>query len=84
MSTDRTRLTTALAGRYRLEREPGRGGMATVYLAHDLRHDRSGALKVLHSELSTSVEADYLVAQDPNRLVAHPQGGPSSMGTEGS
>ena len=37
----------ALRDRYRIERELGRGGMATVYLAHDLRHDRPVALKVL-------------------------------------
>ena len=36
-------LTSALADRYRLERELGQGGMATVYLAHDLRHDRKVA-----------------------------------------
>src|SRR5689334_3890549 len=42
------RLSAALAGCYVLERELGRGGMATVYLAHDLRHDRPEALKVLH------------------------------------
>jgi serine/threonine-protein kinase len=35
-----TRLAQALAGRYRIERELGRGGVATVYLAHDLRHQR--------------------------------------------
>jgi hypothetical protein len=43
----------ALPGRYRVEREVGRGGMATVYLAYDLRHERTVALKVLRPELST-------------------------------
>lgn len=40
-------LAAALADRYRIERELGAGGMATVYLAHDVRHDRKVALKVL-------------------------------------
>jgi serine/threonine-protein kinase len=44
-------LRSALADRYRLTREIGRGGMATVYLAQDLRHDRKVALKVLRPEL---------------------------------
>jgi serine/threonine protein kinase/tetratricopeptide (TPR) repeat protein len=46
---------TTLAGRYTVERELGRGGMATVYLARDLRHDRPVALKVLHPELAASL-----------------------------
>jgi len=46
------RLRAALADRYRLERELGRGGMATVYFANDLRHDRPVALKVLKPELA--------------------------------
>src|SRR5512141_516258 len=47
-----TGLRDALAGRYTLERELGQGGMATVYLAHDVRHDRPVALKVLRPELA--------------------------------
>ncbi|HUQ14861.1 MAG TPA: hypothetical protein VM094_02315 [Gemmatimonadales bacterium] len=45
-------LVAALAGRYTLERELGRGGMAAVYLARDLRHDRLVALKVIHTDLA--------------------------------
>ena len=49
------RLQDALADRYRIERELGRGGMATVFLAHDVRHDRPVALKVLHPELAATL-----------------------------
>ena len=52
MTTPVDRLTTALSGRYEIERELGQGGMATVYLARDLRHQRKVALKVLRPELS--------------------------------
>jgi hypothetical protein len=51
-------LNAALAGRYRIEREIGRGGMAVVYLAEDLRHRRSVALKVLTEDLSRGIGAD--------------------------
>jgi serine/threonine-protein kinase len=51
------RLTTALSDRYRVERELGAGGMATVYLAHDLKHDRRVAIKVLRPELSAVIGA---------------------------
>ena len=49
------RLKTALSSRYRIERELGAGGMATVYLAQDLKHDRRVAVKVLRSELATAL-----------------------------
>jgi len=53
-----TRLADALAGRYRLEREVGQGGMATVYLAEDLKHHRKVALKVLRPELAATLGPD--------------------------
>ena len=56
-------LAAALAGRYALEKELGRGGMATVYLARDLRHKRRVALKVLHPDLSYSVGADRFLRE---------------------
>ena len=49
------RLTAALAGRYEVERELGRGGMATVYLARDLKHRRHVAVKVLHPVLAATI-----------------------------
>ena len=52
MASPFERLSAALADRYRLERELGAGGMATVYLAHDLKHDRKVAVKVLRPELA--------------------------------
>jgi serine/threonine-protein kinase len=57
------RLAAALADRYRVERELGRGGMATVYLAHDLRHDRPVALKVLLPELAASLGPDRFLQE---------------------
>ena len=50
------RLAPHLAERYRIERELGSGGMATVYLAEDVRHHRKVAIKVLHPELSAVLE----------------------------
>ncbi len=57
------RLNAALEGRYRVEREIGEGGMATVYLAEDLRHERKVALKVLKPELAAVVGAERFLAE---------------------
>jgi serine/threonine-protein kinase len=57
------RLRAALADRYRFERELGQGGMATVYLAHDLRHDRQVAIKVLRPELAAVIGADRFLSE---------------------
>jgi len=58
-----SRLQTALADRYRLDSQVGAGGMATVYLAHDIRHDRRVALKVLRPELSAVIGAERFLAE---------------------
>jgi serine/threonine-protein kinase len=58
-----TPLTAALADRYRIERELGQGGMATVYLAHDLKHDRKVAVKVLKPELAAVLGAGRFVVE---------------------
>src|SRR5918993_4127856 len=83
------RLAVALQERYRIERKPdgsltllGRGGTATVYLAHDLRHDRPVALKVLHPELAATLGPERfqreirLAArlQHPHILTVHDSG----------
>src|SRR6266702_4020724 len=60
---DSDRLATALADRYGIQRELGRGGMATVHLARDLKHDRLVALKVLRPELAASLGADRFLRE---------------------
>ena len=57
------RLRAALSDRYEIQRELGAGGMATVYLANDLRHDRQVAIKVLRPELAAVIGADRFLAE---------------------
>ena len=63
MTTTVNRLAAALADRYRIERELGQGGMATVYLAQDLKHDRKVAVKVLKPELAAVLGAERFVVE---------------------
>jgi eukaryotic-like serine/threonine-protein kinase len=63
MSDPVDRLNAALEGRYAIERELGEGGMATVYLADDLKHERKVALKVLKPELAALVGAERFLAE---------------------
>src|SRR6187549_2621468 len=58
-----SRLASALADRYRIERELGQGGMATVYLAQDLKHDRKVAIKVLRPELAAVIGAERFLRE---------------------
>jgi eukaryotic-like serine/threonine-protein kinase len=60
---DTSRLNTALAGRYAIARELGAGGMATVYLARDLKHDREVALKLLRPEIAAVLGADRFLRE---------------------
>jgi eukaryotic-like serine/threonine-protein kinase len=83
MTDTAERLNTALAGRYTIEREIGQGGMATVFLARDLRHDRRVALKLLRADLGAVVGIERFLAeirvtanlQHPNLLPLFDSGG---------
>ncbi len=76
------RLSSALSGRYTVERELGAGGMATVYLAHDIKHDRKVAVKVLRPELAAVIGAERFLKeievtanlQHPHILPLHDSG----------
>jgi tetratricopeptide (TPR) repeat protein/tRNA A-37 threonylcarbamoyl transferase component Bud32 len=63
MSDHVERITAALADRYRIERELGSGGMATVYLAQDLKHERQVAVKVLRPELAAALGSDRFLRE---------------------
>jgi Tol biopolymer transport system component len=82
MNLPNPRLIASLEGRYRIDRELGQGGMATVYLAQDVRHDRMVALKVLRPELAAVIGAERFLAeikttaglQHPHILPLHDSG----------
>ncbi len=82
MSQITSRLSTALADRYKLERHLGEGGMATLYLAHDLKHERKVAVKVLRPELAAILGAERFLneikvtanLQHPNILALYDSG----------
>lgn len=82
MNESITRLAAALADRYRIERELGQGGMATVYLAEDLEHKRQVAIKILKPELAAVIGAERFLAeitttanlQHPHILPLHDSG----------
>src|SRR5205814_7292236 len=57
------RLRAALAGRYDISREIGQGGMATVYIAHDVKHDRDVAIKVLHPDLGAALGSERFLSE---------------------
>ncbi|HZJ01354.1 MAG TPA: protein kinase [Gemmatimonadaceae bacterium] len=82
MSDQLARLSAALADRYHIDRELGAGGMATVYLAEDLKHNRKVAVKVLKPELAVAIGAERFLAeikttanlQHPHILALHDSG----------
>ncbi len=82
MTEQLDRLNAALADRYEIERKIGQGGMATVYLAHDIKHDRKVAVKVLRPELAAVIGAERFVQeikttanlQHPHRLALFDSG----------
>ena len=82
MAEQTEQLKTALADRYVIERELGAGGMATVYLARDVKHNRPVALKVLRPELATVIGAERFLKeievtanlQHPHILPLHDSG----------
>ena len=67
------RLSEALSARYRIEREVGRGGMATVLLAEDLRHGRPVAIKVMRPDLSSSLASERFLREiEVAAILTHP------------
>ncbi|MGD8726785.1 MAG: protein kinase, partial [Gemmatimonadales bacterium] len=63
MTESLERLKAALQDRYAIERELGRGGMATVYLAHDIRHERQVAIKVMRPDIAATIGSDRFLRE---------------------
>jgi serine/threonine-protein kinase len=72
MSNLLERLNVAFAGRYAIEQELGRGGMATVYRAADLKHDRHVAIKVLRPDLAAAVGPERFGPRNCDRRETFP------------
>ncbi|HEY7027011.1 MAG TPA: protein kinase [Gemmatimonadales bacterium] len=89
--TNLSRLASALADRYRIERELGQGGMATVYLAEDLKHHRKVAVKVLRPELAAAIGPERFLREiettanlrHPHILPVYDSGEAGKQGSEG-
>ncbi len=84
MTDQISRLTAALADRYAIQEELGAGGMATVYLAEDLKHHRKVAVKVLRPELAAVLGGGGFLLDTPARLPRACRLQPSPLGTRGS
>lgn len=75
MADQLERLQTALGDRYTIQRELGRGGMATVYLARDLKHERQVAVKVLRPDVAASLGAERFLREiNVTPKLNHPRG----------
>jgi serine/threonine-protein kinase len=82
MPDARDALTQSLSDRYRIERELGAGGMATVYLASDVRHNRQVAIKVLRDDLTASLGAERFIREiNIAAGLTHPHRAPRAGGT---
>ena len=76
------RLRSALSDRYAIERELGAGGMATVYLARDLKHDRQVAIKVLRPELASALGPERFLREI--KIAANPRLPHAAQGVQGT
>ena len=89
MTDGLARLKSALADRYTIERELGSGGVATVYLAHDVRHDGKVAVKVLRPELNATLDPERFhrkiriaaILTHPHVLSLHDSGSANGIAT---